>query len=150
MKQAGITRRDLVQDFFLKYFGSDTFNAPIEIVQSAHTGGKALTAKFKLEATGNAPLSQEQLENALNEPLKRAITRAWLQATNNSSLRTNDAHDRFSSKNNVTVRMDDKGIRVTIPLSATYQGAIEDGHIDLEKVTQSLGREVRFAQHYTL
>ncbi|NCO03065.1 MAG: hypothetical protein GW903_02605 [Alphaproteobacteria bacterium] len=149
-KEAGITRRDEVRGFLVKHFGSDALREPLKIVQSAHLNSDGLTAKFTLSAdllARNSATADTDLSETLGDSLKRVITRAWLQATGNSSLKTNDAHNLFSAKDSVNVSIQEGDIRVTIPLSATYRGAIEDGHIAIEALTESMNTEVKFALH---
>lgn len=149
-KEAGVTRRDEVRSFLVKHFGSDKLRETLKVVQSAHLNSDGLTAKFTLSAdllAKNSKAADTDLSETLGDSLKRVITRAWLQATGNSSLKTNDAHNQFSSKDSADISIQGSDIRVTIPLSATYRGAIEDGHLAVEALTESINTEVKFALH---
>lgn len=150
----GTGRRDVIRAYLLGHFGSDELIEKLDFDKPAHPSGQNLSITFNLQAElqehfDKNELSADRLSQVLCTPLKRIMTRSYLQETR-SKIKTDEAAEKFGSDELCHFDYKDGALTVRIPLSQTFKGYIEDGHMDMDKVSDLIAKDVRFGLHYAL
>ena len=144
---AGTGERDAVRAHLLTLFNSKNFSSLVtveQIHQPDQTG--SLTAIFNVNADLRAEIKDAELTNKdiaelIDYGFNRAAIREYIKDAE-SSISMDKAVDKYRSKNQVRVTLDDQFIKVSIPLSQSVKGTFRDGHLKPETFETAFEKEM--------